>query len=294
MSLNVLVLQAENREVDYLGLTKRINPIMCDYLSKNTKNNYFFSFINMGLFCDYDESIELRSLPLKEGETNKMLLSDDLLEFTKINKIHPATAKLFLMNWLLSRCQSVNEDISLFLQNGENKKEFDFIVFLDSDAWIQTPDYLNTLIETLSNDETKNGAFSRDPYLSRNTYINSGSYVIKNNNFIRNMFCELIETIKEDKSHLAVWAYDQYYISGWVFKNRDLFHVFKPNVLNTPCGFILRHNWFKTYKLYRDLYELLDASYVIREPQIPFHYEEFIDREDFPNVMTYAYEWNEP
>jgi len=277
---NILVLQSENRDVDYLGLTKRINPYMCNYLS-NLSNSIFlydYKFVNMSLFSDYDTSYNTCSkIPLQEGETDKMLLKNE--DFKNI-KIHSATTKIFLIDYFLK----------------ETGKKYDFIIYLDSDAWIQSPHYLNTLVEYLKKDETKNGAYSRDPYMQQNTYINSGAFIIKTNNYIFKMYETLIDTIKTNKSHLNDWPYDQYYISNFVFKNKNDFLIFLPNVLNTPCGIIFRHNWYKTYKLYRDLYDLLEISYVsgFHPPKENIIIENYIDNNPFPNTEIYAYEWNEP
>ena len=57
----------------------------------------------------------------------------------------------------------------------------DFVVFLDSDAWIQEPYALKHIIDEMAGDPAKLGAFSRDPYTpcGHNTYINSGSFIIR-------------------------------------------------------------------------------------------------------------------
>lgn len=276
----VLVLQSENRNVDYLGLTKRINPYMCHYLSnqENSKYVYDYKFINMSLFSEPEPSCD--EIPLQEGEMYKMLLDSKINDSFKNQIIHPATSKIFLIHYLL---------------NSLEHKKYDFIVYLDSDAWIQTPDYLNTLIDYLKNNEAKNGTYSRDPFMQRNTFINSGAFIIKNNNYISNMYSAMIERMKMDDSHLKKWQFDQYYISNFVFENKNDFLIFVPNVLNTPCGIIFRHNWYKTHKLYRDLYELLEISYVsgFRPPEKNFDIEKYIDNNPYPNTETYAYEWNE-
>ena len=67
------------------------------------------------------------------------------------------------------------------------KEEYDVLVFLDSDAWIQNGFWLNDIIDNLINNENVNGCFSRDPYITHNTYINSGSFIIKCNIFTKNV-----------------------------------------------------------------------------------------------------------
>jgi len=80
------------------------------------------------------------------------------MESNKYKNIHPATAKIFIVND--------------FIQ----KSTDDILVFLDSDAWIQNGFWLNEIIHNLLKDDSKNGCFSRDPYVKHNTFINSGSF----------------------------------------------------------------------------------------------------------------------
>jgi hypothetical protein len=47
--------------------------------------------------------------------------------------------------------------------------------------------------------------------------------------------------------------------------------VFKPEVLNTPNGIILRHNWYKNRQMIDDLQEHM------------IEHESLFDREVFPN-----------
>jgi glycosyltransferase involved in cell wall biosynthesis len=160
------------------------------------------------------------------------------LDNNKYGNIHPATKKIHILNDFL---QSTNYDI---------------IIFLDSDAWIQNGYWLNQLIHTLINNNDKHGCFSRDPYTKQNTFINSGSFIIKNDDFIKQMYTELIAEMYRDERHNNKWPYDQFYISNYVFKYKKHFIVFIPDILNTPNGKVLRHNWLKNKKMYDDLNEL--------------------------------------
>lgn len=183
----------------------------------------------------------------------------------------PAVGKIFLMDELLQEAK------------------YDYIVFLDSDAWLQNPVYLNTLLLSIDDKEDIHGSFSRDPYMRKNTYINSGSFIIKVNDFIRQMYKEIIEHFHAFDRYHNKWAYDQYYISDKIFKKRKHFVIFIPHVLNTPHGHILRHNWCKNYRMYNDLYRILDSNFRYNDSD-NFDYDHHLDREPFPNPNEYS--WN--
>lgn len=185
---------------------------------------------------------------------------------------HPATGKISVMQE--------------YLQNND----VDFIVFLDSDAWIQGHDHLHQLILHLHADPTKHGCFSRDPYLSRNDYINSGSFIVKNNAFIRKMYEEIADYFQSDPCNHNEWSYDQHYISNIVYKYQEQFMIFIPHIVNTPYGEILRHNWWKNQKMYGDLYALLDANRQYAIPP-PMDFAALLDDSPFPNPNTYDYEY---
>tara|TARA_B100001758_G_C18415224_1_gene618990 strand:- start:2218 stop:2859 length:642 start_codon:yes stop_codon:yes gene_type:complete len=137
------------------------------------------------------------------------------------------------------------------------KFQYDFIVFLDSDAWIFNPVTLDKMIKTLP--DNKHGIFSRDPYLRKNTFINSGSFVIRINDFTCQMYDQIYEYVK--KNDCNSWPWDQKPISDFVFKNRDKFLVYVPDVMNTPQGKVLRHSYgqlsFKTCSV-KQKYTLLE------------------------------------
>jgi hypothetical protein len=150
------------------------------------------------------------------------------------NNIHPAAIKIWIMQETLKELP-LNE----------------IIVFLDSDAWIQSSADLQNIIAKIVTDE-KQGAFSRDPYVPRDTYINSGSFIIRNTEFIQKLYEDIIDETRSSE-YLYKWPYDQKYISDAIFKNKEQFIIFEPLVLNTPAGIVLRHNWFKNGNMMRDL-----------------------------------------
>jgi len=145
-----------------------------------------------------------------------------------IEGYHPAVCKIFETKTLLDTY----------------KFQYDFIVFLDSDAWIFNPVTLDKMMKTLP--DNKHGIFSRDPYVRKNTFINSGSFVIRINDFTCQMYDDLNRYVK--KNDCNSWPWDQKPISDYVFKNRDKFLVYVPDVMNTAQGKVLRHSWPKTFK----------------------------------------------
>lgn len=190
------------------------------------------------------------------------------LDNHKYGNIHPATKKIYVVNNIL---QNTNCDI---------------LVFLDSDAWIQNGYWLNDLINNLINNPEKHGCFSRDPYLKIATFINSGSFIIKNNDYIKKMYENLINDLETNLEHANNWPYDQYYISNFVFKNKENFMIFVPEILNTPIGKVLRHNWYKNDKMWHDVNTVYED--INKDPcfgKSYFNEKEYYDEKDFPNTI---------
>ena len=184
------------------------------------------------------------------------------------------TAKLYIVN--------------TFLQNSN----YDILIFLDSDAWIQNGYWLNDIINNLINNDEKQGCFSRDPYVKKNTFINSGSFIIKNNDFTKQMYNICIKELEINNSFHNNWPYDQYYISKYVFENKENFTIFIPDILNTPIGKVLRHNWCKNQKMYDDLFALYrDINNDLCFDKTYFIEKDYYDEKDFPNIIENGYEY---
>ena len=174
----------------------------------------------------------------------------------------------------------------------------DFIIFLDSDAWIQEKYWLDSLLNKLHNSNL-NGAFSRDPYVKDATFINSGSFILKVNDYNKNMYKNIINEYqlanknnylndlnfildKNDTNDNFKKVFgDQYFISYYVFNNKKDFFIFKPTVLNTPDGVILRHHWWKHIKLYSDANDILKDDYIFKRDT--FNFDEHLDNEQYPS-----------
>lgn len=134
------------------------------------------------------------------------------------------------------------------------KSDQDFIMFLDSDAWIHNGKWLKDIINNMYNNKDIHGSFSRDPYYVRYvTYVNSGVFILKVNDFTKNMYKKIIEDLESYPKYHDMFPHDQYYISNFVYENKENFYVFKPTILNTPSGIVVRHNWHKDKKMYDDM-----------------------------------------
>ena len=156
----------------------------------------------------------------------------------------------------------------------KTKEEYDIIINLDTtDAFIYDAYKLKQLIGIL-NKSDKYGMFSRDPNnhevperlysaywhtsTKKQTFINAGSFIIKNNEETRNFLREVIEHSKINTKFTKKWPYDQYYLSKYIYNNKEKFYIFKCNVLNSPYGSIVRHNWKKNDELKNDMMRIIE------------------------------------
>jgi len=186
-------------------------------------------------------------------------------------KIHPATAKILIV-----------KDILEGKIASSTPSSYDVLVFLDSDAWINSPDHLNDLIIYLQSEPNKHGCFSRDPCKKINTYINSGSFILKINEYNRQLYQQIYHDMMEQDSHHHNWPYDQFYISNRIFQKKEDFVILSTEILNTPYGIILKHNWRKNNRMYYDLYEMLEKAYQFPITK-PMNIFEYLDFTPFPN-----------
>jgi hypothetical protein len=218
---------------------------------------------------------------LKTQEVNKKfcdILGYDYLflemDNNKYGNIHPATRKIHI--------------VDEFLQN----EKYDILVFLDSDAWIQNGYWLNDIIDNLRKNEQKQGCFSRDPYIKTDTFINSGSFILKINDYTKQMYKILINYLYNNVICHNRWPYDQYYISNFIFLNKEHFTIFVPDILNTPIGKVLRHNWLKNQKLYDDVNHLiLLKNEDIYNDKTVFLETDYYCKKDFPNTIIDGYRY---
>jgi hypothetical protein len=189
---------------------------------------------------------------------------------SKYGDLHPATKKIYIINE--------------YLKN-ENNTAADILIFLDSDAWVQNGEWLHQIIDTLAKTESKQGCYSREPYIDVATFINSGSFILKVNDYAKKMYAKIVDELEnnsESKKYHQEFPYDQYYISNYVFEHKEDFMIFHPTILNTPIGEVLRHNWYKCQSMYDDCNKILNNELIINE--YPFNIERHLDIEPFPNL----------
>jgi|TARA_Y100000034_G_C6906095_1_gene420507 hypothetical protein len=172
-----------------------------------------------------------------------------------------------------------------------NTTNNDIVVFLDSDAWIENPTYLNQLITELINNENKQGCFSREPYRPQDCYVNSGSFIIKINNYTRNMYKAIVHNYFHEGKRLFPKisdSFDMYYTSEWVYENKEDFYIFIPQILNTPRGIVLRHDWRQErgsmeLNLKGRFKEII--AHEINQAD-SFDYSKHLDLCEYPNIQT--------
>jgi hypothetical protein len=165
-----------------------------------------------------------------------------LFNNNKYGTIDPKTKKIYLMNEILEKCQC------------------EIIIFMDSDAWIHNTVLLKNMVNELIKNENIQGCISRDPYSYNNTFINSGVFAIKNNDYIKNMFKQLIKDIESYPKYCNKFPHDQFYMSNYIQDHIQDFYVLNPDVFNTPDGRVIRHNWYKNNKMYDDLHKILKGN----------------------------------
>jgi hypothetical protein len=157
---------------------------------------------------------------------------------------------------------------------------YDFVVFMDTDAWVESAPTLRWMVDTLAQD--RQGVFSRDPYVRGNTFVNSGSFVLRVNEYTLRMYDRLAGAMaRRARRRKSYRWHDQELVSRFVHTHRNDFDVYEPDVVNTPVGKVIRHSWIKEFK---DCVHK-DGELVVRLPK---------DTRPFPNTATsgplYLYE----
>jgi hypothetical protein len=254
VQIKVLIVQADDRpELDYVCLSRLTNDKQLTFLLDQQQKYNNILFDISNQF--------MRPYYLSNDETKKL---------------HPATAKIPFMRDLL-----------------QTNTTHDYVIFLDSDAWIQTVEYLYELILYLHYQPDKYGCYSRDPYMKRNTYINSGSFILKICPYTRILYNEIYKELEENPEHHYKLYYDQNYISNVIYRHKDNFIIFKPRVINTPEGIILRHNWWKNHAMYESMYQIVDSYFLKthKPPESSFNFNRELDNQPYPVEIEEAYEY---
>ena len=253
--IKVLIVQADDRpHLDYANLSRLTNDKQLTFLQ------------------DYPDKYNKIEFEI----SNQLLPPHHLPPPQETITLHPATAKIPFMRDLLN-----------------SNTTHDYVIFLDSDAWIQTVEYVYELILYLHYQPDKYGCFSRDPYVKKNTYINSGSFILKICPYTRDLYEKIYQRVLEDPTHHHTLYYDQNYISDIIYENRDQFVIFKPDVINTPDGKIMRHNWWKNHYMYVCMYQIVDSFFLKThtQPTQAFNFNKELDKEPYPNPNETGHEY---
>ena len=89
--------------------------------------------------------------------------------------------------------------------------------------------------------------------MSKNTYVNTGCMILKNDAFIHEFLGTVWRDADREQRYRLEWPWEQFLVSAFVQSHREAFHVCRTAVLNTPCGQIVRHSWWKD--LFQELVE---------------------------------------
>lgn len=98
------------------------------------------------------------------------------------------------------------------------------------------------------------------------------------------MYSDIITQLNTNLEYHTKWPYDQFYISNFVHQHKDKFNIFVPDILNTPDGKVLRHNWFKNKQMYTDLKKILLNKFHFLIKQPGFEFKKYYDSKHFPNT----------
>lgn len=123
--------------------------------------------------------------------------------------------------------------------------EAEVVAFIDSDAFIRDEYAFLDLVGALRAAPDRHGAVSRDPLLPKNTYINTGCLILKNSGFARMFLDEVWRDVDVRPEYRLTWPHEQQAASRLIQQHREAFYVCRTAVLNTPCGEIVRHTWWK-------------------------------------------------
>lgn len=171
-----------------------------------------------------------KTMIVNKKAAEKLNFDYEFIKFENEDNIHPATLKIKIINNLIKNTN------------------YNILIFMDSDDWIHDVINLDKLVNYIINSD-KYGCYSKEPppcnpdkepiftldENHNNTYINSGVFILKVNDFIKNMYAYLVSKLING-DYINKWPYDQYYISNFVYKNKNNFLILAPHILNTPWG----------------------------------------------------------
>ena len=223
VSFRWCILQADNRPLNLPQMSKSLEYDACQDSSEMMR------FLNGGSLAQKRDYWTTSSL------INQMKCSAMHCEYAQI-LIEPRHYRDRHVTW---------GKIRILLDFMQKNPEINIVAFLDSDAFVRDESRFKSLVEILANSPEKHGIFSRDPLMPENTYINTGCMILKNDDFTRNFMETVWNDVHRNPRYRLEWPHEQHSASAFVKENKNAFFVCKTSVLNTPCGEIVRHTWWK-------------------------------------------------
>ena len=103
------------------------------------------------------------------------------------------------------------------------------------------------------------------------------------------MYNILIKDLYTNNNCHNSWPYDQYYISKYIFENKEKFTIFIPDILNTPLGNVLRHNWCKNQKMYDDLNQLIALKNIcVYKTHFVFKFDNIVQSKQYVSLECFS------
>lgn len=251
--MNIAIIQSDDRQIAHNIISKELNY---DESNDSVEMIYGLNENKISNSWNYWEiTYSINKLKVNKLGHNYKYYFFNLIRERDFPNYHPSWSKVSV--------------ISKFMKENKN---IDLIVYLDSDAWIRDHYALDKLLTYFYSRPEKQGMFSRDPKLAKNTFINAGVQIWKNNLYSFEVLKNASEFLKNlPAGRKGWWPYEQRPISDFVKENISDFLICKVNILNTPCGKIIRHCWNKS--LIKELLIDESLSCLLLEESKPINFE---------------------
>jgi hypothetical protein len=124
------------------------------------------------------------------------------------------------------------------------------ILFLDSDAWIRDQLRLREIIREFEMGYAKL-LFAHEPEIRYNTKVSTGCIAMKNDREVADFWKRVWEepTINTKfHQYLYEWCHEQRIVDEILSRNSfKNVTIFPADILNSPCGSVVRHCWWKEF-----------------------------------------------
>jgi cell division protein FtsL len=263
LGLNLTVVQCDTRPISLKYVTKELNFDECLH-SEAILRSINGDIVNQPNFWSMSSAINR----IKAG-----LIGAKYLSFTCDESNFPDRH----VTW---------GKIDILIKVLKNAKTDEVICFLDSDAWIRDERILLKMVQSLYDNPEKHVVLSRDPHIPVNSFINSGCMIFKNTPYCNELLEHVWNAVESEQyeNYRHEWPCEQYVLSDIVKAEYDKFYICKVSALNTPCGEIVRHSWWKNMlpELLDDacrecVFKLADSRYDLNEGTEYFDINNYLD-----------------